>query len=426
MDWHVLDPFGAKLFGHEQIERLIADGSRYFVKYKNGVDINYGVSGEAELDAYKSHLVFSIAHAIATHSLFKGATVLVLLINNESEDDDIFAVGLVSGNIVLDAVCSLFELSTVYEKFAADCEKAGRSFTVWGDATPDGVTADHTYSLTELLDQKGAKKAKIEHLKNDRTVLMMVVGVIAMVLILVMMGAWDWYRNHQKLLLDQLRQSQSSPSYLYTESVKNLLASPQRISAICAPQIISQVGSFPAKMAGWSLNKIMCQSDECEAHWNSQGGTYDDFKKAAPAHWGQIALTNNEKDVLGDLKTIRHTFKLELKAGLLPERSQWPKAYQFSLDIGNQWQHLSTKGWASTLKPIEQQAIPVGVQPAAVKNHPQAIYAMPWHAVNQNWQLAKEVIASFPANVVLTKFEVQVNPRTGITFGADGLAYVQP
>jgi len=162
LNWQVLDPFAEKAFGHDQISQLITEGHRLAAKYKNGADVNIGVTSRSEIEEFAKFKIYSIAAKAATTKRFQKTTSLILVKNTESEEDMVYAIGIVSGNVVVDSLIAQDQIHSIYQQFAALCENTGRMYYIHGDVSPSGVTLDHPFSLAELLGDKSGKKILIE------------------------------------------------------------------------------------------------------------------------------------------------------------------------------------------------------------------------------------------------------------------------
>jgi len=428
LQWQVLDPFEAKLFSHNQVQALFENGAKYFVKYKNAKDINYGVTFESDLEQYSSLNIISIAAKVACDKQFKASTSFVVVKNDKTDEENCFVIGLLFGNTIIDQLVAADEVDALLQEFQTLCERSRSDVTTWGDVTTTGFNPDNALTLDEVLNKSFGKSIALSELKNNRTtnIVLMIAGLAA-----VLFGLWtayDWYQADEKLLKEQQRASQNTPENMYRHSVERLLREPTLIAPDVWDDYKAQLGAFPTQMGGWTLHKISCKLAICEALWKTQDSTYEDFKAAAQSHpeWGPISTNNNEKDVLGDLKTIRHQVTLKLTLQKLPPQGQWPDAKEFAQTIGVQWQKLKPTGWDATLTPLEQQGIPAGMSSAGMSNLPNAIYAMRWEAKNQRWEQSKEVIATFGKNMTITHLEVTLEHKDKrVIISGGGLVYAR-
>lgn len=426
LKWQVLDPFAEKAFKHDQINQLIAEGYRYSFTYKNGSDINIGVTSSSDFEEFQKLKIYSVAAKVATTKRFQKTTSLILLTNTDQDAEIVFAIGIVSGNIVIDEIVAINEAHLVYEKFVSLCENTGRLFFTHGDVTIPGLPLNHPYTLRELLDDKSGKKVLIEPLRDEKKLLYVVYAVVLLIVFFAAWKAWDWYREDQKNRIRHLSESKNTPAYIYGQSVLIHLNALQLVMPAAGQQIIDMVERFPARTGGWLLETLQCNVEKCDTRWVSEGGTYADFKARSQTDWGELIYSSADKDMLGDLKTIRVSFPHKLEKQKITNPSDWPQADAFTFQTGVEWQKLKSTDWQASLGPAELQAVPQGVTPTAVQSHAQAIHAMPWSTSNQSWPTIKRVLPSFPDNVVIKTFEIRLDKLTQkVTFNASGLAYVK-
>jgi hypothetical protein len=424
LTWKVLDAFADTMFGNEGIKDLIADGGRLAVTYKNGSEVNIGVGPDFDEDTPVDTKAYSLAARAATAKRFLATTTLILIANKEIPGVG-YAIGLVAGNVIFDESFKLKDVAAIHGKYKTYCESSARVFYVHGDVKHSSFALTHPYSLEELLAEKTGKKYKLTSLKNDKPLYLAITALIICVVLSAGYSAWDWYKTSLLKAEEDQRQLEGTPAYMYSESAKRLVASDQLIGASSGSDIVSQIGSFPVVLGGWSLQSIECVDLECRAKWLSEGGTYSDFKEKAHSDWSKLDFSAGEKDALGELKEIKHSFTINLKKSKLPPKSQWPTVEEYVYQTGVEWQKLKGIGWAAGLKSIEQQGIPPGVNAMSVRMHPDAVYAMPWVANNQDWWVARQVITKLKPNVVIQKFDLHVDTKSNsLKFGISGLAYV--
>jgi hypothetical protein len=429
LSWQVLDPMEDRFWGHAQIPKLLEEGGRYFVRYKNAGEVNMGVLKSLDDIELADKKTFSFAGLVATHPAFRAKTCLVLVSDSAGDESRVMAVGLVVGNVVTDRALDLGGLQTVYEEFVDLCAKSGRSFFVAGDVSPSGVEVKPSHRLTcaQLLGNKSAKKLKLEVLKDERLALTLVGAVLGFIVLACCIEAWSWYHGEKLAALEQHKQAQNSPEAIYAQSVRLIQGQKFLIPGLSGAQFFSAVGSFPAQLGGWQVTQISCEALQCTAKWRSVGGTYESFKQAAPPDWGKLDLVGGEKNALGDLQSLQHGFKLEVPMHALPPKSQWPKAESYMLAQGVEWQKLKDYAWRATLGGLEQQGIPPTMHPATVRSHPEALFGMPWSVDKQNWELGKWVLPIFKPHITLKNFELMLDPQRGAAvFSANGVAYVNP
>jgi hypothetical protein len=431
LHWQVLDPFGESFFGHKEIPNLIERGARFHARYKNGVEINIGITHEDVAEATaKSSKTVSFAALIATHKQFASRSCLVFMRAGDETDPEDGAVGLVcgliSGNVVLDEQFPLYELDAIHQRYVELCGKSGRIYAVHGDISPSEVEVVDKLSLNDLLAKKPKNSVLLTRLSNDKVILSVLISALSLIILLVGLALWDWYKDHVREGILAMQNQLSSPEHTYAEAVIAWLRKPVAILPNSIESIGVQVGHFPGYLAGWKLIHIACDENECSAKWRSSGGTYADFQKASPKTWGKLVLSQSQKDVLGDLQTISHSFKLNIPLGILPTQETWPNADEFAFLSGVDLQRLKDFKWALQIDAPQQQAIPVTLNPAAVSTHPKSIFAMPWSVNKQDWSNAKLILRLFKQNVTINRFELFIDEKdSSMTFSGSGLAYVK-
>jgi hypothetical protein len=426
--WQVLDPFADKLFMHDQINQMLAEGYRYFLKYKNGADINMGFTSSTAHEGLLKFRVYSIAAKVATHMRFKGTTTLALLRIDFTEEPMAYAVGLVDGNVVMDEQLPISDIAACYSRFAGLCESSGRLFYTHGDIAPDGLNLNHPFTLSELVEGGKGKKIKLEKLQDDKKIQLVILAATAVIVIFMLMWLWDWYELDRKRLEDQLKSALQTPAYLYDAAVKTVLAQDHLLLPPVTEEISEQLRQFPVQLDGWTLSRITCTQVQCQLSWQSTGGTFEDFARSAPPSWGkfQPGGTGTDNTPLGDLKTLQSSLKLKLTSQKLPLRATWPSREEFLLQMGVNLQKLKDLNWTMRFSPVTQQAVPPQIPPQQVADHPQAIYAMSWQVANADWPLTRDIFATLGTNFTLNEFSFQINESVNtVTFSASGLAYVR-
>jgi hypothetical protein len=425
--WQVLDPFADKFFENELITQIVSDGGKLHAKYKNGADVNIGVTN-VEMSAQEVKVKpYSLAAKAATSKRFQKTTTLILVKNYEALDGICYAIGLVGGNVVLDSTFLPENAESILEQFKSLCEAADRVFVVHGDVFLAQVGTDYqAFTLLELLSDKSGKKAYLEPLRNEKKVLYIVGVVIVLIFVLAASKGWDYYNAKQKEMMAQMRDFENSPGHVYQLAVKKILSEKQLIVPLTLSGLEKKLHAFPVRSGGWLLDKITCKESICTASWFSDGGTYEQFKEAADPSWHDFSYGSSEKDVLGDLKTIKMDFDLALTGAMLPAAASWPTDKEFTFDIGVLWQRFEKSGWHAGLSTIEQRGIPTTITPITVRESPDAIFGMPWQFTSQDWNMAMEVLSQYPQTTVLESFELRFNHKDHTAvIGATGLAYVK-
>ena len=200
--------------------------------------------------------------------------------------------------------------------------------------------------------------------------------------------------------------------------------SKQYVVTDSAEQLKAQINAIPYKVHGWTLKTVSCVLPDCTLVWVYAGGTYQDFRDGAPKEWANITPSVGTS-LIGDLKTITNTLQLKLTLSNLTTRTEWPTQEQFAWSVGSAWQKLIPLGWTGDIKPPELREIPIGVSVAAIRNHPQAIWGIPWSVSNQPIWLM-DGLSQFDKNVTIQKIDLTIDEKTGVAqFNAAGIAYVK-
>lgn len=426
LNWHVLDPFGKKFFGHEKVDELIGDGAKFAVRFKVDGEDNIGVSGTAELDAYKGCKFFSVAALVALDKEFNGSTAIFLLENPDAEDGSGFAIGLISGNVVLDLSFKPDEIENVFSKFEEICIRINSEFILAGDVAPFGREIQSPCCLSHIVGKKNAKKIAFAELKNDRSLIFFGIALGIMVLILLANGVWGYYQKTEADLIRQVEAMKSTPEYVYGEAAKKYIHEDFVVASDALSTIGATVGSIPISIDGWALVSLKCNLDACQSNWKSIGGTYERFQQAAPGDWKNFRYADGGKDALGDLKSLYCDIPAVQPRSKLPLASLWPTAEEFTLEMGKIWQSKAASGFTGTLKVSELKGVPPGLSVTTLSLVPGAVHAMPWEFRDQEWKVAKEVIQAYPENVTITEFSVRIDTTNKkVLLSASGDGYVR-
>lgn len=425
LSWHVLDPFGNKFVGHEKLDELMAEGFRHCVKFKLDGEINVGVSGPIELDAYKGSQFYSLAALVALDKEIQGATTLVFLENPDADDGSGFAIGLVSGNVVLDLSFELPELDQIYSKFDEICSRVNREFVLSGDIAPMGRHPERHCTLNQLVGKKTAKKIAFADLKSERGLVYFAIAVGAILLLVVANYAWGYYKKSEQDLLRRMEEMKKTPEYVYGEASKKYLEADYAIAAQSATTIAETIGSLPSTLSGWELRELKCNTDSCLSNWTSNGGTYEAFQKAAPQDWKGFRYAQGDKDALGDLKTIYCEIPITLQKAKLPAKVGWPNSNDFAYEMGKLWQSKAKEGYTGSLKGAELLAVPPGLMATTLSIVPTAVFGMPWEVRDQDWGVSKALLKEYPDNVTISDYSIRLDSTNKkVTFSANGVGYV--
>jgi hypothetical protein len=422
MNWVVTDPFESR---HDQITGFIQDGVKYFAEYKNGQDINFGLLPDINNENFVGCHYISLAKLAGAHHLFSGATVFLILSNSLIQDDTGLAIGILNGNIVIDTVVDSESVNKKLEEFNNLCERSAKTLEMQGDYPHVLRDYDVPYTLADLIGNKSInRKCYVKPLKSNRTFLRVMAFVVVILIIMTVNFAWRWNDERKKTVMESFRNSQSTPDVQYQAVAIGFLSKKHYVANTTFKQIKTQVNEIPARFYGWKLRSITCQLPSCKFVWTSTGGTFDDFKKNAPEKWVNISPAIGTS-LIGDLKTLTHTYELNLDPSELPPKDQWPKSSDFAWNLGNLWQKMTSVGWAGTLSSATLQEVPPGVPVDAIRDSPNAIWGIPWTINNQPFWLI-DGLGEFSGNMVLRNLEISMeNAKEVALFNATGMAYVK-
>ena len=426
LKWQALDPFDST---HNQIARFITDGNRWCVKFKNGTDVNYGLGTDFNAETYAGCTITSIGALVAINPNFQGGTALLLLENTVAPDQGAIAIGILSGNVVLDRQFDLQHTDSIIEEFAKLCGKASRAFLLWGDVPVSQREYDHQYSLVELSNpkNKGFKASKLIPLKTERTVLFVIAGVGIAILLGASSMGWEMHKEKQKEAVDAINRLNNSPASQYKRSADKFFSKDLYLTSISTKAIQDQINSFPIRFQGWQLAEMQCTLPKCRVKWRSKGGTFGDFKNNAPPAWTNIRITDSgEGGGLGDLKTIMSDLTLDLPTSHIPPKDSWPNITDFMWTTGEWWQKLTPLNWKAAVKSAEIQEIPPGVQRQAIATQKSLLWGVPWSTQNQPWWMLVAIQKSLGDTATYTKLTITYDEKLpAIVFNAEGIVYVQ-
>jgi len=419
--WQVLDALESKA---RVISDLRTDGARWKATFDNAGDQNFGTLSDADFSLPQNvKRSLSGAGQVALLPQFSGKTVLVLLEDpgRDGNDGVVAAIGLLNGNVVLDAIAAVADIGALVQSFSERCDKAKQQYTLAGNTSSFGT-------LTQLVDwndllPKATSKFKttpavpVTPLRSAHAATLTVAGIT---LLLLGIGAYAGYEMYAKKKLEERAAKAAQmqdPVAMYSAALPSFLAQPRMLAADAFPAVRRLTAEMPVLFAGWELRRIDCTGEVCSVSWERAGGTNADFKTRAPQHWRDIAFSD-------DAKQIVHNVALAIPQKPLPPRTEWPRFADFKLSVGSQWQKFSDFGIKVGHDKLTVAALPPGVSPDAVANNPIAVKAAPWSVKAAPWW-GNEGLSTMPPNVTVTSITINVTSRE-VTFDAAGDIYVQP
>lgn len=418
LTWNVLDPFENK---YKQIQAWRAAGQAFGVSYQANGENVYGRTAQLA----KGYI--SLAALAGRHPSLKGATALLLIeipSGDAAEESRVVAVGLVNGIVEDDKLIDESEVPDFRSTFAT---KAKVSYKVYGHGDHIG-NIDEVLSLDDLL-KMGPRKGALNALSSGLHT-RIALGV-ASVLVLGLLGySWVQGELEARRAAEALRLNQSrTPQQLYLQSIEQYLKRPvvPLHSAIAATR--ARLKDFPTVHAGWNLSRVNCAQSGCTAAWvrlDKEGGTIDDFRRAAPEAWGQVTAISQVE--------VAHPLAIEMPTRTL-DRAAWPKLNEWrDANLAN-WQFLAPGGWSSDLGQARLRAVPpeldggpqmgqLGVMPEAIRAAEITVTRMPlWYAdEDPNSPMRQDLLGDQTA----LAGDIQIDlDGTNITFTLKGLLHVQ-
>lgn len=425
MTWQVLDPFGNSLLGHKQLIEYIKTGGYIGISYKNGTDINLGVGRDLHLDLEHEHKIISIAYQIALHAQMREKSLVVFLKNTISQDESIFAVGLINGNVVIDQLIEANELDQIVNDFSKINIFTTTNIEIYGDAAPENFSIAKPFTLEELLNDAAHQKKYVEALKNSLMVFYFVLSLIVVLIVYFFYGLWqDNILSGESALSNKLK-TINSPESVYTQRIQVFLKTPLPLAKDNISSALSEIGAFPFVYAKWRVQSIQCENGICLVNWNSVGGSYQDFIQNKAPSWSNIHLQSNNASLLGDMNALQSSFTLESKKALLPSLADIPKLESFTFSMADLLRQLQSKGWESTLKsPVQIEMPNDGAELLSIKNHPMALMAIPWSAQTQGWRETEMALKDFGDICTLESLKLEFNNQRPL-LSTNGRCYVK-
>lgn len=453
MQWIQLDKRRALAFGllwsttdalsrGEQLRKAYRDGARFMasfpaVKDVEGVrlsddNVAYGKPKEWRLP--KGVKAYSAAGQLAIHPKWRGTTVLVQLrADSGPQGGGLLAlVGLLRGNVILDAVASVAEAGRLIDAFRERCLQASQSYRAigsveiaheplterfdWSDFFPAAPSQGGLQRRLAWLHSPRA--VKILPLKRGRSVGWLTAGGIALAAVSSLSYVAHMREAEEREMRERAAREQQDPAHLYRDSVQRLLTTPILRAGTTVATIRESIKRIPVLLAGWKLKEIACTQAGCNAVWTRNHGTYAEFDASAWPEWQPLVLSE-------DLQTITHRVPVELRAEMLPNRETWPTVQEFLKAEASRWQRLTAKeiGLQIALEKEQIRAIPPGAEPSQFVAVPGLVYGANWAITSSPWWIA-ELFDQAPANMTLSNLKVEFNGKT-MSFTSNGIVYVR-
>lgn len=409
--WQVLDQVISR---RKQIATLLR-GGRHAANFKNGMDENFGLA-QAFSPPPKTR-IYSAAALFACSDQGRGRTACVVLAQESTETDASAAfIALLQGNVVVDRIVSLSEVTAELESFKRVCSEAGQRPAVFGNA--EQIADISRYTWEDLFHKRRApKNAEIRKLRQGIPKGLLIGGAVAVVAVgatTALLGHLSQQATEEEI---RLREAEQDPSAVYRRALAAHMAKPVSKMRDAMPVFREALGRITPYIEGWRLEKVMCTTGSCRATWSRQHGTYSGFITRAPKEWAPFEYSP-------DLRTITHGVPVDIPKSKLTGPATWPTTKQFFETEGSRWQRLLDIGFKVRLKPAELVVLPPGMRPESVRALPDAMYALPWDIERgTDWFLSK-AFNDAPDNIIFNSLTLEFDEKEA-TFMATGLAYVQ-
>ena len=422
--WQVMDPFGRSILGHKQLIEYVRLGGYVGIKFKNGQDHNLGVAKDSQFEKYKGLKVVSIARQVGLYPEVSERSILVLLNNTESSDGSIFAIGLINGNVVLDALVEKDEVQQTIEEYRKVNFFANSTLETAGDVILNDHEPKQKFDLNAVLDSKKTSMAYVDVLKNELILLYVITAIIVVLIGDFAYSQWSKYAQQNEMLMNSSLQLLNSPENRYAIAIDQFLRQPVRLAKDNIGLVVNDINSFPYIYKNWQVSSIECEHFVCVVHWSSLGGSFDDFKNAALNHWTDITIDGRDQNLLGDLKSIKCQFKMKSKEKAWPALDQFPHIDAFSFEFADIFAKLDKEDWQSKFEAIQQVGLEQNSKSTALANHPKALFVLPWHVQDQSWWKTQTSLDQYGEFCSLEKFKVTFQNNSPL-FSGSGNCYVR-
>ncbi|KAA0178812.1 type 4b pilus protein PilO2 [Cupriavidus gilardii] len=454
MQWIQLDKRRALAFGllwsttdalsrGEQLRKAHRDGARFMasfpaVKSVEGArlsddNVAYGKPKDWRLP--KGVKAYSAAGQLATHPKWRGTTVLALLRADSSNQGGgalLALVGLLRGNVILDAVASVAEAGRLIDAYRERCLQASQSYRAigsvelarepltdrfdWSDFFP--AASIERGRLRQFAWWRSQKPVEIQPLKQGRPLGWLVAGGLTLAAVSSFSYVAHMREAEEREMRERAAKEQQDPVLLYRDSVQRLLSTPILRAGTTVATIRESIKQIPVLLAGWKLKEIACTQAGCNAVWTRNHGTYAEFDASAWPEWRPLVLSE-------DLQTITHRVPVELRAEMLPDRETWPTVQGFLRAEASRWQRLTAKeiGLQIALEKEQIRAIPPGTEPSQFVAVPGLVYGANWAITSSPWWVS-ELFDQSPPNMTVSNLKVEFNGKT-MSFTSNGIVYVR-
>jgi len=277
------------------------------------------------------------------------------------------------------------------------------------------ITQGHTPITWTDVAELADKKAAASLLRPVPRSPVLLLCALAVALAVVSWFSYDQLvrqpEKKRRVLAEQARRDQT-PAYL--EAVNRELKSTgwDRVELLA---FVRGLRERPALRAGWALEQITCDVQQCTTQWGRRGGLVTDLVAALPQ---ETLLTGDAANGTASLEKAFTRASQERKTASL-NPSDLPRGQASATALLAMAQKMANAGMAVSLRELKPwDAIPLAeVRPAAVLLKSELeLHVMP--------HLAIDALGLLPANVLVQSISLRVTDGS-ITFTLKGNSYAQ-
>jgi len=377
-------------------------------------DDNFGHA--KEVSTPKGVAILSAAGQLGVHPKWRGATVLLIL--DTDQGGTVAVVGLLKGNVIVDAVAQQGDANRLIDHYRQRCRQANEEYKQIG-SRDDAIEPFDWHDFIPATGSRWRKAAlvKIQPLKQDSKLAWAGACGLVVVAAAGALYVFDMQSQREQRLRLARANEQEDPATLYRASSQELLLKPALRANVAVREIREGINAINVTRSGWKLTKVDCSGTGCAVTWTRNEGTYAEFDEHAPEEWRPLRLSD-------DLLTITHRLPFKLTAVPLPDPKTWPTSAEFLRTEASRWQRLMPEaiGLKPALQPAEIQAVPPGKDARQFERLPNALYGRKWSFTGPWW--TSELLDHSPDNMGIDSLTVSFDGKA-LTYMANGIIYVQ-
>jgi len=418
LTWSTTDALSRK----DQLQRAYRNGSRVMATFagakgeKGSAKRDDNLGHAKELNAPKGVTALSAAGQLGVHPKWAGSTVLLILDTDKS--GAVAVVGLLKGNVIVDAVAQQGDANRLIDHYRQRCLQANAEYKQIG-SREGSVEA---FGWHDFIPESGSRwrkspVVKIQPLKQESMLAWAGVGFLFLIAAIGAVYVLDMRSKEEARMRLARANAQEDPAALYEASSQALLLKPMLRANLAVREIREGINGINVMRSGWKLTKITCSAAGCAVTWARNQGTYAEFDESAPSEWRPLRLSD-------DLVTITHSLPFKLTTKPLPTRTSWSTSKDFLQTEASRWQRLinDTIGLKASLSSAEIQAIPPGKDPRQFERLPNAIFGQKWSFSAPWW--TSEILDAAPDTMAIDALTVEFDGKA-LSYKANGIIYVQ-